>query len=121
MGDGNPSRTPARLRARHEVYLTTPLTIASPSEGEIEEFAFASAVRSKAPNEDIGWLQGRYVEAGKANLNNAMWLSNELAVKAMTPMLMPVTVMHDPPTAVGTISAPTGGGGSSMRPEASGL
>lgn len=87
-----------------KVYLTTPLTIATPSDGQIEEFAFASAVKSKAPNDNIGWLQGRYVEAGKANLNNAMWLSNELAVKALTPMLMPVTVMHDPRTAVGTIA-----------------
>jgi len=87
-----------------KVYLTTPLTVANPTEGQIEEFAFASAVKSKAPNDNIGWLQGRYVEAGRANLNNAMWLSDELALKALTPMLMPVTVMHDPRTAVGTIA-----------------
>jgi hypothetical protein len=87
-----------------KVYLTTPLTISTPSESEIEEFAFASAVKTKAPNENIGWLSGRYVEAGRGNLNNAMWLSDELALKALTPMLMPVTVMHDPRTAVGTIA-----------------
>ncbi len=86
------------------VYITTPLTIAKPSEGQIEEFAFASAVKKMAPNDNLGWLQGRYVEAGKANLNNAMWLTDELALKALTPMLMPVTVMHDPRTAVGTIA-----------------
>jgi hypothetical protein len=86
------------------VYLTTPLTLAAPSAEQIEEFAFASAVKSKAPNENLGWLQGRYVEAGRANLNGAMWLSDELAVKSLTPMLMPVTVMHDPRTAVGTIA-----------------
>jgi hypothetical protein len=87
-----------------KVYLTTPLTVANPTDGQIEEFAFASAVKNKAPNENIGWFQGRYVEAGRANLNNAMWLSDELALKALTPMLMPVTVMHDPRTAVGTIA-----------------
>lgn len=87
-----------------KVYLTTPLTVAKPTDQQVEEFAFASAVKAKAPNDNIGWLQGRYVEAGKANLNNAMWLSDELAVKALTPMLMPVTVMHDPRTAVGTIA-----------------
>lgn len=87
-----------------KVYLTTPLTLVRPSESEIAEYAFASAVKTKAPNQNIGWVQGRYVEAGRANLNNAMWLSRELAVKALTPMLMPVTVMHDPRTAVGTIA-----------------
>lgn len=87
-----------------KVYITTPLTLATPSEAQVEEYAFASAIKSMAPNEHIGWLQGRYVEAGKANLNNAMWLTDELALKALTPMLMPVTVMHDPRTAVGTIA-----------------
>lgn len=87
-----------------KVYLTTPLTVAQPTDSEVEEFAFASAVKTKAPNENIGWLQGRYVESGRANRNGAMWLNNELAVKALTPMLMPVTVMHDPRTAVGTIA-----------------
>ena len=87
-----------------KVYLTTPLRVITPTDKQVEEFAFASAVRSKAPNENIGWLEGRYVEAGRANLNNAMWLSDELALKALTPMLMPVTVMHDPRTAVGTIA-----------------
>lgn len=87
-----------------KVYLTTPLTLCSPTEAQVEEFAFATAVKGQAPNEHIGWLQGRYVEAGRANLNNAMWLSDELALKSLTPMLMPVTVMHDPRTAVGTIA-----------------
>lgn len=86
------------------VYLTTPLTLATPTEAQVEEYAFASAVKSSAPNEHIGWLSGRYVEAGRANLNGAMWLSDELALKSLTPMLMPVTVMHDPRTAVGTIA-----------------
>lgn len=87
-----------------KLYLTTPLALVSPTEEQVEEFAFKSAVKAKAPNENIGWLSGRYVEAGRANLNNAMWLSDELALKSLTPMLMPVTVMHDPRTAVGTIA-----------------
>lgn len=97
------ARPQAFERGDH-VYLTTPLTLATPSAGDIEEYAFASAVKSQAPNEHIGWLSGRYVEAGRANLNGAMWLNDELALKALTPMLMPVTVMHDPRTAVGTIA-----------------
>lgn len=87
-----------------KIFLTSPLTLVKPSESEIAEYAFASAVKTKAPNEHIGWTQGRYVEAGRANLNGVMWLSDELALKSLTPMLMPVTVMHDPRTAVGTIA-----------------
>lgn len=86
------------------LYITTPITLLTPSAQQVEEFAFASTVKSMAPNEHIGWLQGRYVESGKANLNGHMWLSEEIALKALTPMLMPVTVMHDPRTAVGTIA-----------------
>jgi len=86
------------------VYLTTPLLLVQPDAQRIEEFAFASAVKSKAPNENLGWLEGRYVEANRANLNGAMWLSDELALKSLTPMLCPVTVMHDPRTAVGCIA-----------------
>jgi hypothetical protein len=33
-----------------------------------------------------------------------MWTAGELAIKGLTPMLMPVTVMHDPRTAVGAIA-----------------
>jgi hypothetical protein len=86
------------------IYLTAPLVLATPTPQQVEEFAFASAITTKAPNENIGWLHGRYVEAGRANLNGAMWLSDELALKSLTPNLMPVTVMHDPRTAVGTIA-----------------
>lgn len=86
------------------IYLTTPLLLARPSDSEISEYAFASAVKTKAPNENIGWVQGKYVEAARANLNGVMWLSEELALRSLTPMLMPVTVMHDPRTAVGTIA-----------------
>lgn len=87
-----------------KLYLTTPVTLAKPTEAQVEEFAFATAVKSMAPNENIGWLSGRYVEAGKPNLNKAMWLNDELALKSLTPMLMPITVMHDPRTSVGVIA-----------------
>lgn len=86
------------------IYLQTPVTRFTPSEQQIEEFAFSSAVKSKAPNENIAWFSGRYVEADRANRNGAQWSASELAIKSLTPMLMPVTIMHDPRTAVGTIA-----------------
>ncbi len=86
------------------VYLTTPVQLVRPSADQIEEFAFSTQVKSSAPNENILWLKGQYVEADHANRNGAMWRSGELGIKSMTPMLMPVTVMHDPRTAVGTIA-----------------
>lgn len=95
---------PLAFERGDKIYLQTPLTLASPTEAQIEEFAFAAALKTKAPNEHLGWLSGKYVEAGKPNMNHAMWLNDELALKSLTPMLMPVTVMHDPRTAVGTIA-----------------
>src|SRR6059058_1744239 len=82
---------PHAFEKEDKVYLTTPLVVTTPTDQQVEEFAFASAVKTRAPNENLGWLQGRYVEAGRPNLNNAMWLNDELAVKSLTPMLMPVT------------------------------
>jgi hypothetical protein len=61
-------------------------------------------VRNQAPNENLRWLQGQYVEADNPNANGAQWTASELAIKNMTPVLCPVTVMHDPRTAVGTIA-----------------
>lgn len=95
---------PLAFERGEKLFLTTPITLVTPTDAQIEEFAFASGVKSQAPNEHIGWLSGKYVEAGRANLNGAMWLSDELALKSLTPMLMPITVMHDPRTAVGTIA-----------------
>lgn len=86
------------------IYLQTPVQKFTPTEAQIEEFAFSSAVKQKAPNENIVWFSGRYVEADRANRNGAQWSASELAIKSLTPMLMPVTVMHDPRTAVGTIA-----------------
>jgi hypothetical protein len=95
---------PQAFELGDKLYLTTPLLLATPSVQQVDEYAFASAVKSQAPNENIGWLSGKYVEGGKPNLNGAMWLNDELALKSLTPMLMPVTVMHDPRTAVGVIA-----------------
>ncbi len=61
-------------------------------------------MKRSAPNENIVWFTGQYVEADNPNANGAMWKADELAIKSLTPMLMPVTVMHDPRTAVGTIA-----------------
>jgi hypothetical protein len=86
------------------LYIQTPVQIFRPSADQVEEYAFSRAVKSNAPNENIVWLKGQYVEADKPNANGAEWRAQELAIKSLTPMLMPVTVMHDPRTAVGTIA-----------------
>lgn len=86
------------------VYIQTPVQRFRPSLEEIAEFAFSEAVKRNAPNDNIVWFRGSYVEADRANANGAQWDAQELAIKSLTPMLMPVTVMHDPRTAVGTIA-----------------
>jgi hypothetical protein len=86
------------------IYMTAPVQVFEPAREQIEEYAFASQVASSAPNENIVWMKGQYVEADRPNLNGAQWTAGELAIKSLTPMLMPVTVMHDPRTAVGTIA-----------------
>jgi hypothetical protein len=86
------------------IYITTPVRRITPSDAQIEEFAFSNAVKKRAPNDNIVWFAGQYVEADKPNANGAQWTAKTLKVKSLTPMLMPVTVMHDPRTAVGTIA-----------------
>lgn len=86
------------------VYLVGAVAPIQPSPTEVDEYAFAANMKSTAPNTNIVWMRGQYVEAEKANLNGAEWASEELRIKALTPMLMPVTVMHDPRTAVGMIA-----------------
>jgi hypothetical protein len=61
-------------------------------------------VAQTAPNENIIWLEGEYVESDNPNRNGQAWTSDELAIKSLTPKLMPVTVMHDYRTAVGVIA-----------------
>jgi hypothetical protein len=86
------------------VYITCPVSLYEPEQAEIEAFAFATDLRSAAPNPKILWLRGQYVEADQANRNADQWTAGELAIKALTPVLMPITVMHDLRSAVGTIA-----------------
>lgn len=86
------------------LYIVAPVTPFTPGASEIEEFAFAKNLKQQAPNDNLLWLRGQYVEADHANQNGQVWTAGELAVKSMTPNFMPVTVMHDPRTAVGLIA-----------------
>jgi hypothetical protein len=86
------------------VYITCPVQIYDPEQAEIETFAFAEALKKAAPNPKIAWMRGQYVEADQANRNSDQWTAGELAIKALTPVLMPVTIMHDLRSAVGTIA-----------------
>jgi hypothetical protein len=91
-----------------KTYFVGPLAPMMPSQQDIEEYAFGKTVlgdlKAKAPNEHISWFSGHYVEADTPNKNGAQWTASEIAVKSLTPMFMPVTVMHDPATAVGVIA-----------------
>jgi hypothetical protein len=86
------------------IYITAPVQLWTPNDQQLEELAFADSVAKMAPNEHIVWFRGQYVEADNPNANGAQWTSGELAMRSLTPMLMPVTVMHDPRTAVGVIA-----------------
>lgn len=86
------------------VYLVAPVAPISVGESEIEHFAFAEQFKKVAPNENLMWLRGNYVEAERPNQNGHVWTAGELQIKKLTPMFMPVTVMHDPRTAVGLIA-----------------
>jgi hypothetical protein len=86
------------------LYIVGNVAPIKPSDAEIEELAFAEELRSASPNENLLWLRGQYVEGDRTNRNGQTWTSQELAIKSFTPRLMPVTVMHDPRTAVGLIA-----------------
>lgn len=90
------------------VYLIAPVSPITPTAAQIEEYAFGTTIVQDAarenPNPFLKWYGGHYVEADKPNGNGAMWTAKELAIKALTPRFMPVTVMHDPSTAVGIIA-----------------
>lgn len=90
-------------RGEH-VYIVAPLAVSRPQKSEIEQFAFAEALKAEAPNEHIMWLRGHYVEADRPNANGQMWTADDLALTHLSPRLMPVTIMHDPSTAVGLIA-----------------
>ena len=98
-----PTKTTVFERGDH-LYIVSPVSPFTPSDAEIEEFAFAQELRSQAPNPNIKWLQGQYVEADTPNKNGQVWTAGEIAIKSVTPMFMPVTVMHDTRSAVGVIA-----------------
>ena len=83
------------------VYIVSPVSPIEPTDSEIEDFAFAKEL---PPNPNIKWLRGEYVEADVPNRNGQMWTEGELAIQSLTPMFMPVTVMHDTRSAVGVIA-----------------
>ncbi|GAC1522487.1 MAG: hypothetical protein NVS3B1_07930 [Marmoricola sp.] len=92
------------------IYIQSPVSIYEPDDAERETFAFKDQVaglaglKAVATNPKILWAQGRYVEADNPNGNNDMWMAGELAIKSLTPNLMPITVMHDLRSAVGVIA-----------------
>lgn len=96
--------TPRVWEDGDHIYMVAPVSPFTPGSTEIEELAFAEQLKKVAPNENLLWLRGQYVEADAPNLNNQQWTAGELAIKSLTPMFMPVTVMHDPRTAVGLIA-----------------
>lgn len=87
-----------------KLFIVGNVGVITPTDEEIANYSFAEQVKKAAPNPNLQWFRGQYVEADKANLNRVMWTAQELALKALTPMFMPVTVMHDPRTAVGVIA-----------------
>lgn len=86
------------------IFLVAPVTPIKPEASDIERFAFAEDLKKGAPNPHFLWLRGNYVEADNPNANGDEWTADELSIKSLTPMFCPVTVMHDPSTAVGLIA-----------------
>lgn len=89
-------------------YLVSSVGPFEPGDTEIDELSFAADLRKMAPNENLMWLRGTYVEGGPEgaakNSNGQQWDAGDIAIKSLTPVFMPVTVMHDPRTAVGLIA-----------------
>lgn len=86
------------------IFLVAPVSPIKPEDAEIEQYAFAQDLKKMAPNPNLLWLRGNYVEADNPNSNGDEWTAEELSIKSLTPMFCPVTVMHDPSTAVGLIA-----------------
>lgn len=86
------------------LYMVGAVAPIQPTVSEIAELAFAQQLKESNPNGNLLWLRGQYVEGGRPNENGQTWRSEDLAITSLTPRLMPVTVMHDPSTAVGLIA-----------------
>jgi hypothetical protein len=87
-----------------KIYLVSPVTPITLGAEGVDELAFAAQLKKMAPNENLMWLNGRYVEGGSPNANGQMWREGDVAIKALQPVFMPVTIMHDYRTAVGLIA-----------------
>lgn len=86
------------------IYLVASVAPLELAANELEELAFSEDLKKMAPNEHILWLRGAYAEADNANRNGHVWSAAELEIASVTPVFMPITVMHDPRTAVGLIA-----------------
>lgn len=95
---------PVVFERNGRLYIVGSLAPIAPTSDQLDEFAFANELRSQAPNEHLLWLKGQYVEADRPNKNGQFWASKELAIKSLTPRLMPVTVMHRARDVVGLIA-----------------
>lgn len=91
------------LQRNDRIYLTAPVEVYKPSDDEVASFSNIETVKRMAPNSNLLWLRGLYTSEG-GNRNRQAWTREELAIKSLTPNLMPVTIMHDFRTAVGVIA-----------------
>ena len=96
--------SPIVFERNDHLYIVGTVAPITPATDEVAAFAFAKELRDQAPNDSLLWLRGQYVEGDSPNRNGQYWSSNELAIKSLTPRFMPITVMHDPQTAVGLIA-----------------
>lgn len=86
------------------LYIVSPVAPIDPSDGEIDEFAFAQDLKKQAPNPAIKWLRGQFVESETPNRNGQTLTAGDLQIQSLQPMFMPVTVMHEKSAAVGLIA-----------------
>ncbi len=92
------------LQRNDKDYLIGNLSVVdSPSDEELASWGVAEELRRQSPNSNIVWLRGHYVSAG-ANRNGQMFTAGEIAMKAVTARLQPITVMHRPREVVGVIA-----------------
>ena len=102
--EGGTKTRPHVFERGDRLFFVSPVTPITPEKIDIEHFAFGDELKKSAPNPNFLWLRGNYVEADRPNSNGDSWTAGELSIKSLTPMFCPVTVMHDPRTAVGLIA-----------------
>ena len=60
--------------------------------------------KASAANPFFSWIQGRYVESGRANTNGAYWSTQDLQVGELSVRNGPLNWLHDATTVIGTIA-----------------